>query len=105
MIAEAEMGGDGRERIGDIAREDDGVVVGEPVVALIDEVAVVVHRTEQTVPVEDVVVRQSAVYSPTRIVGVLATLIGIARTELGEEVPMRTNLIGEARLLQSAYYL
>src|SRR5829696_3649246 len=101
MIAEAEVGSDATL----VAREDDGVIVGEPVVAIIDEVAVVVHRCKSGVPVEDVVVRQSSVYSPARIVGILATLIGIARTELGEKVLMRTDLIGKARLLQSAHYL
>src|SRR5215204_6331224 len=105
MIAEAEVSGNGRKSLGATSREDDGVVVGEPVVAIIDEVAVVVHRCKSGVPVEDVVVRQSSVYSPARIVGILATLIGIARTELGEKVLMRTDLIGKARLLQSAHYL
>ena len=88
MIAEAEVSGNGRKSLGATSREDDGVVVGENVVAVIDEVAVLVDGSESSIPVEDVVVRQPAVYSPTRIVGILATLIGIARTELGEKVLM-----------------
>src|SRR5215212_3046777 len=103
MIAEAEVGGDGRNRLV-VLREDDSVIVGEPVGAEIDEVAVVVHRTEQTVLVEKVIVRQMPVYSPAGTVGVLAAL-SIAGAELRKERSMRLKLIGKSGLLQSAHVL
>src|SRR5215212_6019578 len=98
MIAEAEVGGDAA------AREDDGVLVWEPVVAVIHELTILVHRSESAVLVEDVVVRQSTIYSLTRSVGILATL-SVAGTELSEELLMTRDLIGKACLLQSAHVL
>jgi hypothetical protein len=51
MIAEAEMGGD----VTCILREDDGVVVWQLVVAVIDELAYVVYGSESAVLIENVV--------------------------------------------------
>jgi hypothetical protein len=78
------------------------VVVGEFVVAIIDELTVVVHRSESTVAVEDVVVRQPTIYSLTGAAGILAAIAG---AELSEELLMRGDLIGKSRLLQSAHVL
>src|SRR5918993_7045 len=68
MIAEAEVSLDGRKSLGATSREDDGVVVGENVVAVIDVLALSVPGSESSVPVEDVVVLAN-LFSLTRIVG------------------------------------
>src|SRR5919107_536915 len=68
MIAEAEVSLDGRKSLGATSREDDGVVVGENVVAVILESALPAHGSESAVPVEDVIVL-AAVFSLTGIVG------------------------------------
>jgi hypothetical protein len=68
MIAEAEVSGNGRKSLGATSREDDGMVVGKNVVALIDKLAVLVDGSESTVPVEDVVVLAD-LFPLTRIVG------------------------------------
>src|SRR5215210_7604848 len=81
MIAEAEVSGNWRNSLGATSREDDGVVVGENVVVVIDEPAGVIHRSESAVPVEDVVVGQPAVHPTARTLAAL----GVAGTELGEE--------------------
>src|SRR5215204_1448056 len=100
IIAEAEVGGE--PIFG--AEQDDGVVVREDVVTIIDEVAVLVHRSESAVPVEDVVVRQLAIYSLTTAVGNL-TALSLAGAELSEELLMSRDLIGKACLLQPAHVL
>ena len=60
MIAEAEVGGDGRKRLVG-SREDNGVIVRQLVVVVIDELAIFVHRSESAVPVEDVVMLLPAI--------------------------------------------
>src|SRR5215217_1983500 len=75
MIAEAEVSGNGRKSLGATSREDDGVVVGENVVAVILESALPAHGSESAVPVEDVVVL-AAVFSLT---GIVAKHIGKSR--------------------------
>jgi hypothetical protein len=81
MIAEAEVGSDGRKRRITIG-EDDGAIVWEPVAVVIDDLALFVHGNESAAPVEDVVMRQEAVYSLTRTVGILAALSGTADAKL-----------------------
>src|SRR5919112_6214681 len=69
MIAEAEVSGNGRKSLGATSRrEDDGVVVGENVVAVIDVLALSVQGSESSIPVEDVVVL-ARLFPLTRIVG------------------------------------
>ncbi len=75
MIAEAEVRGNGRESLGATSGEDDGVVVGEDVVAVILESALPAHGSESSIPVEDVVVL-AAVFSLT---GIVAEHIGKSR--------------------------
>src|SRR5215211_6055188 len=83
MIAEAEVSGNWRKSLGATSREDDGVVVGENVVVLIDVLALSVQGGESSIPVEDVVVLADF-FPLTRIVG---------------------KHIGESRLLHPAHVL
>jgi hypothetical protein len=55
IITETEVSGDRRSFFTLVLREDKGALVGELVVALIDELAVFVQGSETTVLVEDVV--------------------------------------------------
>src|SRR5215207_11565962 len=68
MIAEAEVSGNGWKRLGATSGEDDGVVVGENVVVVIDEITLSVQGSESAVPVEDVVVLADF-FPLTRMVG------------------------------------
>src|SRR5215217_5951372 len=104
MIAEAEVGGDGRDRCV-VCREDEGVVLGEAEGAVIDVEARLAHGCVSAITVEDVVEGYRGMQSPARPFGILVALIDGTEIALLDELLMRRDLIGQARLLQTAHVL
>jgi hypothetical protein len=96
ILAEAEV-----DQVSRWVAEFDGAVIDEPIGAVIDELALIVHRSESAVLVEDVVMRQPATpYSPTRVPRRRTALSGGGITELGRRHPLGINSASPASFIK-----